>query len=77
MNFTPTNPDGSTGAPVKVSEHFSPSVEKVNALPDDKKLQLLSTGALQQVHLHWNSLLNWERLVSETLKRFPAAQGSA
>ena len=72
VNFTPRNPDGSAAPAIKISEHFSPSMEKVNALADDIKLDLLKTGALQQIHLHWNSLLNWERLVNETLKRAPA-----
>ncbi len=78
VNFTPRNADGSNGASVKISEHFSPSLEKINALPDATKLQLFSTGVLQQVHLHWNSLLNWERLINDTFKRYPATpQGAA
>jgi hypothetical protein len=71
VNFTPRNPDGSNGPPTKISEHFSPSVERVNALSDKDKLQLLNSGAMQQIQLHWNSLLNWERLVNETMRRFP------
>jgi hypothetical protein len=77
VSFTPRNPDGSNAAPVKVSEHFSPSVERVNALPDAVKLELLASGALQLIHLHWNSLLNWERLVADTLRRSSPAQGDA
>jgi len=69
VTFTPKNPDGTQGEPVKVSEYFSPSEEKVKALPDATKLDLLNSGALQQIHLHWNSLILWERLLTETLKR--------
>jgi hypothetical protein len=29
---------------------------------------------MQQIHLHWNSLLNWERLITETSRRSPLDQ---
>ncbi len=77
VNFTPRNADGTNGEPVKVSEHFSPSEEKMKALPEATQLDLLKSGALQQIHLHWNSLLNWERLISETMRRFPQPVGNA
>jgi len=73
ITFTPNNPDGTPGQLTKITEHFSPSPEKIKALPDATKLDMLNSGALQQIHLHWNSLTNWERLVSETLKRAPSA----
>jgi hypothetical protein len=71
VTFTPTNLDGSAGEPIKVSEHFSPSEEKIKELPDATQLDLLRSGAMQQIHLHWNSLMNWERLVTETARRNP------
>jgi hypothetical protein len=77
VNFTPRNADGSQGEMVKISEHFSPSEEKMKALPDATQLDLLKSGAMQQIHLHWNSLLNWERLISETMRRPAQTVGNA
>jgi hypothetical protein len=71
VNFTPLNPDGSQGQMIRISEHFSPSEEKVKALPEKTQLDLLRSGAMQQIHLHWNSLLNWERLINDTARRNP------
>ncbi len=71
VNFTPMNEDGSQGQMIRISEHFSPSEEKVKALPEATQLDLLRSGAMQQIHLHWNSLLNWERLINETARRSP------
>ena len=76
VTFTPNNPDGSAGQPVKVSEHFSPSADKIKALPEATQLELLKSGAMQQIHLHWNSLLNWERIINETFKRNPNPQAA-
>ena len=77
ITFTPTNPDGSLAEPVKVSEHFSPSEARVKALPEATQIELMRTGALQQIHLHWNSLLNWERLVNEVALKNQATMGGA
>jgi hypothetical protein len=71
VTFTPREADGTNGEPVKVSEHFSPSEEKVKALPDATQLDLVKSGAMQQIYMHWNSLLNWERLIHDTFRRFP------
>jgi len=71
VTFTPRNPDGSEGQPIKVSDHFSPDEERIKALPDSAIVELVKTGALQQIHAHWASLQNWERLINETLKRAP------
>jgi len=76
INFTPRNLDGTEREPVRVSEHYSPSEERIRALPEATQLDLLKSGAMQQIHLHWNSLLNWERIVNETSRRFPVAVGS-
>jgi hypothetical protein len=77
VNFTPSRADGSPGETVKISEHFSPSEEKMKALPDATQLDLVKSGAMQQIHLHWNSLLNWERLISETMRRAPQTIANA
>ena len=49
------------------------SETKLNALPAAKLVELRDTGALQQMYIHLNSLLNWERLVSKTMQRDQAA----
>ena len=74
VTFTPRTGDQPSGPPVKVSDYFSPSEEKIKALPDDKLAELYRLGVLQQVNIHWNSLLNWERLLNETFKRDAAAK---
>lgn len=73
INFTPTFADGSLGQPMKLAEHFSPSEARIKALPDEVQLQMIRSGAMQQIHLHWNSLLNWERLVAEMGRQNAAA----
>lgn len=75
-NFTPTNPDGSSGEQVKLADYYGISEDKLNKLPADKIIELRDTGALQQIYAHLNSLLNWERLVTRTMRRdaeLPAA----
>ena len=76
VSFTPANPDGTAGQTVKVSDHFSPSEEKVQNLPESIQLDLLRNGAMQQIHLHWNSLFNWERIINETSRRLPVPANS-
>jgi hypothetical protein len=77
VTFTPRSAQGVAGEVVKVSEYFTPSDERIKALPDSQQLDLLKSGAMQQIHYHWNSLLLWERLVNETLKRFPTPETEA
>jgi hypothetical protein len=72
-NYTPRNPDRTVGEAIKVAEFYSPSEDKIKALSDQKLLNLVKSGAMQQITLHWNSLLNWERIVTETFKRDIAA----
>ncbi len=67
-NYTPRNLDGTPAEPVKVAEFFSPSEEKIKALPDEKIVSLVKSGALQQMTMHWNSLSNWDRIVTKTFK---------
>ncbi len=67
--FQPTNPDGSFGEPVKLAEYFAISQERLNALPQDKFMQLRDNGALQHIYAHLISLLGWDRLVAIALDR--------
>jgi len=69
VTFTPRGVDETLGLPVKITDYYSPSEEKIKALPDAKLGELYRIGALQQIHAHWLSLLNWERLINETFKR--------
>jgi hypothetical protein len=75
--FTPQNPDGSQGAPVKLADYFGVSEAKLNAVPLDKLAELRDSGALQQIYIHMNSLLNWDKLVSRTLQRDSKAPSAA
>lgn len=73
-HFTPRRPDGSAGEPQMVAEYFAVSEEKLKALPADKYIALRDNGALMQIHAHLMSLLNFDRLVFETIARAAAAQ---
>jgi hypothetical protein len=75
--FNPQNADGSPGAPVKLADYFGISETKLNALPADKLAELRDTGALQQIYIHLNSLMNWDKLVSRTLQRDARAPQAA
>jgi hypothetical protein len=75
--YTPTNPDGSQGAPQEIAEYFAVSEERVKALPDDKVRTLLDNGALSQIYAHLVSLGGWDRLISLALARQNAAQAPA
>lgn len=67
--FTPQNPDGTTGEPVRLADFYAVSEEKLGALPIEKLAELRDTGALQQIYIHLNSLLNWDKLVSKTMQK--------
>lgn len=75
--INPANDDGTVGEPIQLSDYFAVSEEKLKAIPADKLVQLRDTGALQQIHAHLNSLLNWDRLVARTLTRMPQDVGNA
>lgn len=73
-NFTPTNPDGSAGAPQKIAEYFGVSEEKLNKLPADKYLELRDNGALGQIYAHLLSLVGWDRLIAIAMARAAVEQ---
>jgi hypothetical protein len=68
-NFTPRNPDGTTGAPQKLAEYFAVSEDKLKALPAEKLAELRDNGALGQIYAHLVSLLGWDRLIALALQR--------
>ena len=62
--YQPTNSDGTpNGDIVTFAQYTAVSEEKLKALPEKTILELYNTGALQQIHVHLNSLFNWERLL--------------
>jgi hypothetical protein len=67
--FNPILPDGTTGEPVLIAEYFAISEDKVNALPDEKLLELQKNGALGFIYAHLLSLLNWDRMIALAAKR--------
>lgn len=67
--FTPTNPDGSQGAPQKLADYFCVSEEKLKALPADKYIELRDNGALGQMYAHIISLLGWDKLIALAFER--------
>lgn len=69
-SFTPQNPDGSpSGEPQKIADFFAVSETKLQSLPADKLAELRTSGALQQIYAHLNSLFGWERLIVRALSR--------
>jgi hypothetical protein len=69
-SFTPQNPDGTpSGEPQKIADFYAVSEQKLLNLPIDKLAELRTTGALQQIYAHLNSLFGWERLIVRALSR--------
>jgi len=71
--YTPTNLDGTAGAPQEIAEYFGVSDARLKALPDDKIRVLLENGAIAQIYAHLNSLAGWDRLIAIALARQNAA----
>jgi hypothetical protein len=69
VTFTPTNPDGTQGAPQPVAEHFAVSEEKLKALPAEKLKELVDNGAIAQIYAHMVSLVGWDRVINIALSR--------
>lgn len=67
--FRPTNPDGTQGQPQKLAEYWAVDEQKLNALPQDKFLELRANGALSQIYCHLVSLLGWDKLVALAFQR--------
>ena len=68
-NFTPRNPDGSTGQPQLIAEYFAVSEEKLGKLSAEKLQQYRDTGALPQIYAHLMSLLGWDRIIARAIIR--------
>ena len=67
--FTPMNPDGTPGQPQTIADYFGVSEDKLNALPQEKFIELRENGALSQIYAHMLSLVGWDRLVALAMAR--------
>jgi hypothetical protein len=76
-NFTPVNPDGSSGEPQKIAEYFGVSEEKLNKLPPEKFIEIRDNGALGQIYAHLLSLVGWDRLIALAMARSPQRPAAA
>ena len=75
--FTPQDAEGKPGEPVQVAEYFAVAETKLNALAPEVLVELRDSGALRQIYAHLDSLYIWDRLITRTLLRFPATEGTA
>jgi hypothetical protein len=75
-NYVPRMPDGTNGEPQRVAEYFSISEEKLNALPQEKYLELRQNGALGPIYAQLLSTLGWDKLYARALQR-RAAEAAA
>ncbi|MDB5453943.1 MAG: peptidase [Caulobacteraceae bacterium] len=75
QTHTPTNPDGSQGAPVQIAEYGAVNEQKLIDLPDDKFLELKRSGAVGLIYAHLISLGGWDRLVALQIARSNARAG--
>jgi len=69
--YTPMLASGAPGEPQVVAEYYGVSEEKLQALPPEKLVQLVTNGALSQIYAHLMSLVGWERLISRAGARQP------
>lgn len=74
---TPTQTDGSLGAPQDLAEFWAVSEEKLRALPDAKLRELMDNGAIRAIYAHINSLAGWDKLIGIALTRASLAASLA
>ena len=72
--FTPRSADGTEGEPQKIADYWAISEEKLNALPQEKFLELRDNGALGAIYAHLVSLLTWPRVIQRALRQGQAQQ---
>lgn len=75
--FTPRDPSGQPGQPVKLADYFAVSEDKLKALPAEKLVELRDNGALGQIYAHMTSLLGWDRLIALAFQRASAMPTAA
>lgn len=74
MRFDATLPDGNK---LTVDGFLTVDEQRLNALPDDKVLELHKTGALGMVHAHYVSMGGMRKLLDRHLKRRAAKAATA
>jgi len=75
--FQPRDPQGNpVGDQQKIADYYAISEERLNALPDDKYLELRNNGAVGACYAHLVSLLNWPKIIQRAM-RVQAAQAPA
>ena len=67
--YTPQNPDGTPGQPVRLADYFAISEAKLRELPLEKLGELRDNGALMQMYAQLISLHGWDKLVARTMVR--------
>ncbi len=78
VTFQPRDEAGNEAGPAqKVAEYWAISEERLNALPDDKYLELRNNGALGACYAHLVSLLNWPKVVQRAVRTPPPEQAVA
>lgn len=78
VTFQPRDPQGNEVGPAqKVADYWAISEEKLNALPQDKFLELRSNGALGACYAHMVSLLNWQKVVQRAVRTPAPGQPAA
>jgi hypothetical protein len=75
VTFQPRDQQGNNAGPAqKVADYWAISEERLNALPQEKFLELRNNGALGACYAHLVSLLNWSKVVNRAVRTAPQAQ---
>ena len=77
VSFTPRDASGQEGPQQKIADYWAVSEERLNALGDDKFLELKNSGAMGAVYAHMVSLLNWPRVIQRALRRLQSEPQAA
>lgn len=78
VNFQPRDPQGNpVGDVQKIADYWAVSEEKLNALPQEKFIELRSNGALGAIYAHMLSLLKWNSIIQRAMRTPPPGQAAA
>lgn len=78
VTFQPRDEQGNeAGPPQKIADYWAISEERLNALPDEKYVELRNNGALGACYAHLVSLLNWPKVVQRAVRTPPTDQAAA
>jgi len=77
----PRDAQGNEAGPQqKIADYWAISEERLNALPNDKFMELKANGAVGAIYAHLVSLLNWQRVIQRAVRAqetVPAAAAPA